>query len=64
MSKPVSQRRYPHERAHKLPAGGQKLVERARREAREVGVAFDNDEYMLVNDPEEGMVIGTLYGTD
>ena len=64
MSKPVSERRYAHERYHNLPAGGKKLLERARREASEAGVAFDNDQYMLVNDPEEGMVIVTLYGTD
>ena len=64
MAKPVSERRYPHEPQHNLPPYRQALIERAQREARESGVEFDNAQHSIVYDPDEGMLVITLYGTD
>ncbi|KKL67415.1 hypothetical protein LCGC14_2135220 [marine sediment metagenome] len=62
--KPVSVRRYPHERRHNLPAGRQALIERAKQEAREAGVAFDDDLLQVVYDPDERQLVITLFGSD
>ena len=62
--KPVSERRYPAERLHNLPSGRQALIERAKREAREAGVAFDNAQHDIVYDEAERMLVITLFGTD
>ena len=64
MGKPVSERRYPHEPLHNLPTGRQALIERAKREAREAGVAFDNPQHEIVYDPNERQLIVTLFGAD
>ena len=62
--KPISVRRYPAERRHNLPAGRQALIERAKREAREASVAFDDDLLQVVYDQDEKMMVITLFGSD